>query len=234
MVDYLTVPALVHAPLIQPPAIPMSTNPPPTVPPPLIPPPLIPPAPSSGLAPQQVTDLIAARDRSAKLRRAAAIARFDAWMIAVFAALTGLTGLFSLSSLLLAGGMGFIAWNEFRGVRALRRLDPAAPKSLAINQICLAAILIAYALFQVYQSATAPGEYAAMAGGDAQLTEMLGPIDQLVTLLTMSVYGLIIFVAIFVQGGTALYYFTRQKYLRAYLTSTPSWILDLQQSGVTI
>jgi hypothetical protein len=197
-------------------------------------PPPIPPAPASGLAPNQVTELIAARDRAAKIRRAASVARFDAWMIAVFAVLTGLTGIFSLSSLLLAAGMAFVAWREFQGVAALRRLDAGALKLLAINQLCLAGILIAYALFQVYVSSTARGEYSAAAGGDAQLTQMLGPIDDLVKLLTLSIYGAIILVAIFVQGGTALYYFSRARYLRAYLSETPTWILDLQRQGVAI
>ncbi|MBC8108232.1 MAG: hypothetical protein H7Z14_16720 [Anaerolineae bacterium] len=212
--DYLTVPAIIYPAPMRPPAIP--------------------PAPTSGLAPQQVTELIAARDRAAKIRRAGGVAKFDAWMIAIFAALTGVTGLFSIPSLLLAAGMGFVAWREFRGVEALRRLDRSAPKSLAINQLCLAAILIAYALWQVIQTATSSGEYTAMAGGDPQLTQMLGPIDDLVKTLTLSVYGLIILIAIFVQGGTALYYFTRQRYLREYLEQTPSWVVDLQRSGISI
>ena len=52
---------------------------------------------------------------------------------------------------------------------------------------------------------------AAAAGGDAQLTRVLGPIDQLVKLITVSVYGLLVLVAIFAQGSTAIYYFTRKS-----------------------
>jgi hypothetical protein len=214
-VDYLTVPSFVQTPNRLPPAISPETA-------------------TASLAPQQITELIAARDRSAKLRRAVGVARFDAWMIAVFAALTGLTGLLDLPSVLLAAGMGFVAWREFRGAESLRRLDPAAARSLALNQLCLAGILIVYALFQIYQSYNRAGQYTAMAGGDAQLAQMLGPIDQLVKLLTISVYGLIILIAIVVQGGTALYYATRQRHLRQYLAQTPPWIRDLQQRGISI
>jgi hypothetical protein len=213
-VDYLTVPAFVTTTSSRAPAIP--------------------PASESSLAPQQVSELIAARDRSTKIRRAVGVARFDGWMIAIFAALTGVTGLLDIPSLLLAGAMGFVAWREFRGAESLRRLDPAAPKLLAINQLVLAGALIAYAIVQVISTLAHSNKYTAMAGGDPQLTQMLGPIDQLTKLLTISVYGLIILVAIFVQGGTALYYLTRHRHLHEYLAQTPSWIRDLQQRGIAI
>ena len=41
-------------------------------------------------------------------------------------------------------------------------------------------------------------------------------------------------VAIFVQGGTALYYITRQHTLRQYTAQTPTWIRELQQRGIAI
>ena len=33
------------------------------------------------------------------------------------------------------------------------------------------------------------------------------------------------------QGGTALYYFTREKHIRAYREQTPAWIVEFQQGG---
>jgi len=195
--------------------------------------PTIPPLPTPGLAPQQVSQLLEARDRGAALRRACFVATFDAWMIAIFAALTGLTGLFSLPSLILAMGMGWVAWREFQGARQLRCLHPRAARMLAINQVCLAAMLIVYALWQGYRGMIADPVSAA-AGADPQLTQMLAPIDQLGKLITLSVYAGLVFVAIFVQGGTALYYFTRESRLAAYLVQTPNWITELQRSGVAI
>jgi len=40
-------------------------------------------------------------------------------------------------------------------------------------------------------------------------------------------------VALYV-GLLAIYYFTREKYIRAYLAETPAWIVNLQQAGVVI
>jgi hypothetical protein len=188
----------------------------------------------AGLSQQQVAQLLLARDRAAKLRRAGNIAKFDAWMISIFAALTGLTGIFSASSLLLAGAMGYVAWREFRGAAQLRKLDPTAAGALARNQLVLAGALIVYAMWQGYASYTSHESLTGSAGGDAQLTQMLGPIDEMMKMLTLSVYGLLIFIAIFVQGGTALYYKSREKYLKAYVEQTPPWITELQRAGVQI
>ena len=33
------------------------------------------------------------------------------------------------------------------------------------------------------------------------------------------------------QGGTALYYFSREKHIRAYREQTPAWIVEFQQGG---
>jgi len=192
------------------------------------------PAIKPGLSKEQIAELVAARDRATKLRRAAGVARFDGWMVASFAVLTGLTGFSSFSTLLLAAGMGYVAWREFRGAEQFRRLDPTAAPALAINQLVLAGILIVYALWQAYQSATAPSDLSAMTGGDAQLSNMIGPIDHLIRLLTLSVYGLIVLVAIFVQGGTALYYHSRQRFVKDYIARTPAWIIELQRAGVAV
>jgi len=39
----------------------------------------------------------------------------------------------------------------------------------------------------------------------------------------------LIAVALLVQGGTALYYFSRQKHLLRYLQQTPPWIQQMQR-----
>jgi hypothetical protein len=59
-----------------------------------------------------------------------------------------------------------------------------------------------------------------------------GSIDSLARLLGVLVYGTLAAVAIFGQGGTALYYFTRRKHVEAYLRETPQWILDAQRAGM--
>jgi hypothetical protein len=46
------------------------------------------------------------------------------------------------------------------------------------------------------------------------------------------VYGGLAAVAIFGQGGTALYYWSRRRFVEAYLKETPRWIIDAQRAGL--
>ncbi len=59
---------------------------------------------------------------------------------------------------------------------------------------------------------------------------MLGSIEQLQTIVTLAVYGSVILFSIIFQGGTAWYYFTRSRHIRAYISETPQWIIDLQRT----
>jgi hypothetical protein len=52
--------------------------------------------------------------------------------------------------------------------------------------------------------------------------------------LVMLFYVALIFIAVLCMGGLAYYYFTRQKYVDAYLKETPDWIVAMQKSGVTL
>jgi hypothetical protein len=189
---------------------------------------------SGALNPDQVRELLEAQSRVSKLRRAANVARFDAWTIAFFAALTILTGFTDASSLLLGTGMAVVAYIEFDGATKLRRLVPAAARRLAINQACLGAMLILYSLWQLYCGMTSASQYAAFAGGDPQMKRMLAPVESLTKAVAIAVYVTLIAVAIFMQGGTALYYLSRQKLLEQYIRATPKWILDLQRAGVAV
>lgn len=191
-----------------------------------------PPQPS--LDAQQVAQLMEAQRSAAKVRRAAAVARFDGWTIGAFGALTLLFGLTSATSVLLGLGMLVVAFVEFRGADRLRKLDPTAPKMVGINQLCLAGLLIAYSAWQLYLAYTTPSSFATAAGSDAQLEHMMLPLDELARTLTSAVYVLLILIAIFIQGGTALYYFTRQRHLDAHLRRTPKWVADLQRAGVAV
>lgn len=203
---------------------------------PAVPP--LPQSPASGLStslsPDQVAALLEAQKSVTKVRRAVSVATFDGWMTATFAGLTILTGFLSPSALMLGTGMAAVAFVEFRGAGQLRRLAPNAAKTLGINQLALAGLLILYSCWQMYASRTSPSELSQAVGNDPQLTQMIGGIDDLTKMITSAVYGVLILIAIFVQGGTALYYFSRQRYLDAHLKRTPKWVADLQRAGVAV
>jgi len=207
-----------------------------------IPPPLptapapfaIPAGAPAALDPEQVQQLLAAQARVSKLRRAVNVARFDGWTTGFFAVVTILTGFTSGSALLLGFGMAIVAYVEFAGATKLRQLDARAARQLAINQVCLGAMLILYSLWQLYVAMTGPSSFASVTGNDPQLAQMLGSFDGLTKTISMLVYGVLIAIAIFIQGGTAMYYHSRQRHLEEYVRATPKWILDLQRAGVAV
>jgi hypothetical protein len=194
----------------------------------------IPASTPAALDAQQVQELLDAQARVAKLRRASNVARFNGWTTGFFALLTILTGFTAASSMLLGTGMAIAAYVEFTGGAKLRRLAPRAAQWLAINQACLGAILIAYSLWQLHAAMTGASPYAAIASTDPQMAHMLAPVENLTRTVSATVYAVLIVIAICMQGGTALYYLSRQRLLRAYVDHTPKWILDLQRAGVAV
>ncbi|MGA2496131.1 MAG: hypothetical protein ABSH20_00230 [Tepidisphaeraceae bacterium] len=198
-----------------------------------------PPLPSSSppppaLSAEHLRQLAAARASAGKIRRAISIARFDGGTIAAFAVLTLLFGIASPVSLILALGMGTVAFVELRAARQLRRLDPAAIRTLAFNQLALGALLILYALVSLYMQYTGPGIYADAAASDPALADALKPFESLSRTLSLAVYALVIVIAIFAQGGLSLFYFSRARHLRAYLAQTPPWIIHLHQADLSL
>ena len=191
------------------------------------------------MTPEALRQLHEARARSKKIRRAVTVAHFDGWCVAIFAGLTlmGSAVSFSFPGMLVGIGMGAVAWIEFTSARQLVQLDPASIKRLAWNQLFLAGILLAYAAYALWTGLRDPAAYAGVVSSqlnDPELARMVGPIENLVRWLLLAIYGTLAFVAITVQGSTALYYLTRGKHLRAYLEQTPRWILDAQRSGLPI
>lgn len=162
------------------------------------------------------------------------MATFDGWMTAVFAGITILTGIFSASALLLGTAMAVIAFVEFRGANQLRRLAPGAAKTLGFNQLALSSALILYSIWQIWSAYHTPTELSQAVGNDPQVAAMIGSIDDWTRLISLAVYGTLILIAIFVQGGTAIYYFSRQRYLDAHVRRTPKWVADLQRAGVAV
>jgi hypothetical protein len=182
----------------------------------------------------QLQELSLAQMRGKRIRRAASIAIMDGWVTAIFAAFSLMSGLFSIVGLLVGIGMSVVAYIEFSGARKLRSLDERAAKMLGWNQIGFAILLTAYACWGLYSTHTNPGRYKELIGSDPQLEQMLGPIEEIVKLMAMLVYGSLIAVAVFVQGGTAWFYFSRAKHVRAYVAETPEWILAMQRAGIRI
>jgi len=195
---------------------------------------MMPPPIPAALASEQLQQLSQAQRAGKKIRRAASVATSDAWGIAIFAALTFIGGLFSPSGLILGLGMGIVATVEFNGAYRLRRLDQQAARMLGWNQLALAGLLILYASWCIYGTLTSDNPWELLDSAGPEVREMLRPMAGLMRQLTVLVYGCLIAVAIGAQGGLAWYYFSRAKHIRAYLSQTPAWILQMQRSGVSV
>jgi hypothetical protein len=185
----------------------------------------------SPLSPEHLRELELARARSKKIRRAAGVAMFNGWTVGGFAALSLLIGLFSLTSLLIGVALAAVTYNEFAGAKMLRRLDLRAPRRLALGQLGLCGVLITYALWSIYSLQTGPSSYEAALAAGGQGAALVGSIQQFEQAVTYAVYGGLIVGSILFQGGTAWYYFSRMKYVRAYVSETPPWIIELERAA---
>ena len=184
--------------------------------------------------PENLGQLQAARTDMRKLRRAVSVATFDGWTLGIFGALTVLMGLTDPTNLVLGIAMVAAALVELRSVPRLRMLDPAIPKRLAINQLAMGAVLLLYAGWRmVVTLRSGAGELMSLAGTDPQVRQIIEPFDGLMRMVTLAVYCGMMVIAIFGQGGMALYYFSRGRHLQDYLTRTPPWIIAMQQAGVS-
>jgi hypothetical protein len=196
------------------------------------------PAAAQSLSPIEVQQqLAAARLSSAKVRRAASVAYADGWMIAIcgvptflFGAMGGLSG---ISGIILGGALCIIAYIEFDGAKRFRRLDITAARRLGYNQLALAVVLIAYSLWSLYTSAHG-GLAAELQANAPELGNMGTEIQDLMQTASRILYITLIAVAILAQGGTALYYFSREKYIKRYVEQTPPWIVTMQRSGTSL
>ena len=184
------------------------------------------PGPDRGpLSPEQQRQLAEANQRARKVMGAARVAAFNGWTIGSIAAVSVLFGLFSRTALVMGLAMGFVAWNEFRGRALLRAFDPAGARLLGKNQVGLLVVIVVYCLWSIYITTT--GENPEM----AEIEAMIGDISDLVTELTVMVYGAVIGLSVLFQGLNARYYFSRQRLIREYLQQTPDWVVKLQRSS---
>ncbi len=182
------------------------------------------PASGHGLPPHQRAALEAADARARPVLRAAKLAAFNGWTLAMFAVLSIVVGLFSLTSLVVGLCLGVLAWNELRGRTLVRALDPRGPALLWRNQLWLLGLIVAYCAWGVFRAWTEPLPEL------RQLEMAAGIPPGLVLRLTLAAYAVVIVVTAVVLGLLARYHHRRVAMLRAYLAETPAWIVDVQRS----
>jgi hypothetical protein len=192
------------------------------------------PASGGPFSPDHQQELLTANVRAKKIRKAAVMAAFNGWTLAVFATVSLPFSLWSWSARLLEIGLIVVAYNEFRGRNGLRRFDPAATALLGWNQLGLWAVLVGYSVWSIAEALIMPNPYEQALGADPELAgSMLGSIGDLYRAITLAVYGGMIFGTTLMQGWNAWYYFSRREHVEAYLNATPAWVLDVQRTAWT-
>jgi hypothetical protein len=183
------------------------------------------------LSARDLQQLEVARQRGKRIRRAASVAAFNGWTACVFAAISLPCGIFSLVTFLLGSVLALVAYNELHGARGLRQFDETAPRRLGLGQLGLCAALVLYGGWGLYTTFSTPSPYEALLAGGAQATRLVGSIESLHTTVSLAMYGGLIGLSLIFQGGTAWYYFTRRRLIRAYVSDTPAWILELDRTA---
>ena len=177
--------------------------------------------------------LAAARDRAEPIRRASRVATFNAWTTAILAALSAPFALFGVAGLLVFAALALVAWNEFRGRRRLLAFDPAGATILGWNQLGLLGMITLYCVWALYSNLWGGGSIEAQLKANPQLGPAIGSVqgfDDLYRSIVIVLYGSVIVLSAIFQGGNALYYFSRRKYVEAYVRETPQWVVDLRQA----
>ena len=207
------------------------SNSPPT--PPEVPQPVVYLTPA-GLDPRN--ELLQSKRDGKKVFRAARFAVGDGVIIALFAVVSFVAGLpTDWQNLLMGAVMGYIAFEEFRGARLMKRLDLRAPHVLGRNQVVFAFVLVIYAGVSLIMEAMGRGLSSHLHEAMAQLGQPDDhSFDDVAKLIVHWLYGSLIAIGVLGQGGTAVYYFSREKVLREYLAKTPEWILDAQRAGKAV
>jgi hypothetical protein len=187
------------------------------------------------LTPENLRELQTAKQSLRKVRRAVNAAKFEGYTIAICGGLSFLFGIGSIGDML--GGMVLTAIGiiEITGAGRLGRLDVKGARIVAVNQLCLAALIFLYAVWSLHAEAAHPAsDLPDLSPSDVQALGSAGDgAMDLTHEIMMLLYGSLIIAAI-AEAGMAAYYNSRGAYLQQYLSETPEWIVNMQKSGISI
>jgi hypothetical protein len=161
-----------------------------------------------------------AEKRHRVIKRAARIAAFSAVSTLVIAAISLIITFlfFGFWSVVVTIGLTVFGVVEFRAHTKLLRAEPAACRTLALNQIAFFALIAVYCFWQMitFSIKDLPADYR------QPLTEIYGRGS--IPMLVNGFYLLVIILSLAYCGGLALYYYTRRRHVEAFVRETPDWV----------
>lgn len=188
------------------------------------------------LSEEQMRKIIDSGDRARPIRKAARFASGNGWLTLLAGFSTVPFAIGNTPLLIFAVLLGAIGTRELTLRRRLLRFIPRTTRKLAFNQLMLGALLSAYAVWMMIQSATSEGMIASKLNSDPMLQsapELAGALDglaELERLAMVGIYLLMIVVAVVVQGGSALYYLIKGRALARFCARTPGWVLAVHHA----
>ncbi len=171
------------------------------------------------------------------IQRAARTARGSALTILLISGLGAVVSLIwpSWIGWVMVAGIAVIGAVEYIGAGGVRRGEPGAAVLLATNQLAFVLLISAYCVYQMVTAAHSGGDFGLISPElRAELAPLQGAgvnIEQQLSawapVIAYGFYTLVIVVSALAQGGLALYYLTRRRYLAEFAEDTPSWIQRL-------
>jgi hypothetical protein len=181
----------------------------------------------------QLLELAAARKACGKVRRAVRVAALSGWAIALFAGGTLIVGLSTRAGTWMGLLMIITAFIELRARSRLQRLDPSAARTLGYNQLVLGFLIVMYAGWNLDAIILASPQPLSISFLSSDMTFRFAPnTAPFVQNVRLLLYGSMAVIALLTQGTAAWYYFSRDKWIREYISQTPAWILQVQRAGV--
>lgn len=186
---------------------------------------------SGPLSAAQTAELATAARRFRKIRTMARHAFWGSFTSGFIGLASIYVSIGSVSGVAISVAMVISAAVQFRAARQLKRLEPNALEQLAWNQIVLGGLFVLYGTWCLLTMSSNNGQIqqllAESGAGSAAAAQVAG----LTRLILGITDGVLIVFGLFFQGGAGLYYFWRRKYLAAFQTETPAWIIDLYRNG---
>lgn len=189
----------------------------------------------SPLSRAQLDQLRHSVNNAAPIRKCASYARFSGWSTLLAGAVTLVFGLGNTTALVLGIVLAIIGFREVTLSKRILSLELDAPRKLALNQLALGACLCLYAVYSIATHDPSESVLASSLTSDpalAQAPELAALGDQLAGMERLARYAvwiLLIVVAVFMQGGTALWYALKRSRLGAIHAHNEPWVLDVHR-----
>ena len=182
------------------------------------------------MTPEQHTAVVETCAGLRRARRAAGVAAFSGWTLAIFGGFSVLGGIWDPFSLGVGVALCVLAWSEFKGARGVRSLRPTAARRLVLNQFGILLVIAAYAGAGLWNAlSTTPAGLEPT--GEAQVDRVLADVAGLTRMIGLGIYGLLLAIGVPLQLLMAAYHARRGRQLARRVGQTPAWIVDLARAA---